>query len=431
MLRIMPLVLLVACLLPGPAQALTFTPSSFDDAPDNNVGDGICASTLPGKPCTLRAAIQEANTTVAADTVLLNGGTYTLSIPGAAENASATGDLDVSQSLNILPGTPGVLTTIDGGGLDRVLHVIGGDTFNLSGVIIRNGAAIVSASYSGGGLLLTNAGDNLIAYSLIEDNVANNGGGLFIAGAGNRTRIWFSILRRNQANGNLGFTNPEGNAIRVFGDAELRLEQVSVYDNSLIGSGSGELAAIAASSASLTAFSSTIDGDSHRGISTYNSNVVLGNVSITDNAVIGLRWGRFSSAVSVGLFMRNSIVAGNGQDCNLSDPDGGAIDIDGHNIDSDGGCGLSAAPAYGNLIHVPLDWMLGPLNTNALLPARFPFPDGPAHDTGSPLDTTLGNPEACFRYDQLGVDRSSNGPCDIGAVEAVHLFGNGFEGIII
>ena len=110
---------------------------------------------------------------------------------------------------------------------------------------------------------------------------------------------------------------------------------------------------------------------------------------------------------------------------------GGAIDIDGHNIDSDGGCGLSAAPAYGNLIHVPLDWMLGPLNTNALLPARFPFPDGPAHDTGSPLDTTLGNPEACFRYDQLGVDRSSNGPCDIGAVEAVHLFGNGFEGIII
>ncbi len=61
--------------------------------------------------------------------MVLTGGTYRLTIPGASENANATGDLDVTDDLTIR-GAGRALTTIDADGpadaapIDRVLHVI-------------------------------------------------------------------------------------------------------------------------------------------------------------------------------------------------------------------------------------------------------------------------------------------------------------------
>ncbi|MCP4418595.1 MAG: CSLREA domain-containing protein, partial [Chloroflexi bacterium] len=48
----------------------TFTVNSTGDAGDANIGDGICADS--GGNCTLRAAIEEANDTVATDTIAFN-----------------------------------------------------------------------------------------------------------------------------------------------------------------------------------------------------------------------------------------------------------------------------------------------------------------------------------------------------------------------
>ncbi len=48
-------------------------------------------------PCTLRAAIQNANASPGADVINLAAGTYTLTIPGVGENAAAAGDLDITQ----------------------------------------------------------------------------------------------------------------------------------------------------------------------------------------------------------------------------------------------------------------------------------------------------------------------------------------------
>jgi CSLREA domain-containing protein len=49
------------------ASGATFTVNSLGDAPDATPGDGLCAA--PGGECTLRAAIQEANTTGPGDEI--------------------------------------------------------------------------------------------------------------------------------------------------------------------------------------------------------------------------------------------------------------------------------------------------------------------------------------------------------------------------
>lgn len=57
----------------------TFTVNSTGDAGDSNVGDGLCRTDAAAE-CTLRAAIEEANATTAADLIAFNipGGVHTI-----------------------------------------------------------------------------------------------------------------------------------------------------------------------------------------------------------------------------------------------------------------------------------------------------------------------------------------------------------------
>ncbi|HEY7625933.1 MAG TPA: hypothetical protein VH761_02655, partial [Ilumatobacteraceae bacterium] len=50
--------------------ANTFTVTSEGDEPDANVNDGLCASSAPGNPCTLRAAIMQSNNDLAQPTTI-------------------------------------------------------------------------------------------------------------------------------------------------------------------------------------------------------------------------------------------------------------------------------------------------------------------------------------------------------------------------
>src|SRR5215210_6647267 len=78
---------MAACLLLAatPAHAATtFTVNKTGDAPDRNIGNGKCdSSRKSGSQCTLRAAIEEANATVAADAIKFK-------IPTSAPNCDAT-----------------------------------------------------------------------------------------------------------------------------------------------------------------------------------------------------------------------------------------------------------------------------------------------------------------------------------------------------
>ena len=86
----------------GCATAQTFNVNWIEDAADFNPGDGVCRIHLISSHCSLRAAIQEANALPGEDTIiLLPNVTYNLTIAGTGENNSATGDLDITDSLII------------------------------------------------------------------------------------------------------------------------------------------------------------------------------------------------------------------------------------------------------------------------------------------------------------------------------------------
>lgn len=138
--------------------------------------------------CSLREAIQAANTDTAvdacfagsgADTIVLPAGTYSLSIAGAGEHANATGDLNITSDLT-LQGDGAATTILDGADLDRVLNIFAGQV-QISGVTIRNG----SAEFGSG---IFNHGGTLEIYnSIIRSNDAIVKGGIFNGSLGTAT----------------------------------------------------------------------------------------------------------------------------------------------------------------------------------------------------------------------------------------------------
>jgi CSLREA domain-containing protein len=143
-------VLLGSALIVTPVYAAEITINTSNDEL-NNDGD-----------CSLREAIQAANTNSqvdacgpgsGADTITIPAGTYTLTIAGTGEDANATGDLDITDSLTI--NGAGAGTTIirahatTGSGIDRVFDVIGAISVTISDVTLANGRC---TSCNGGGI---------------------------------------------------------------------------------------------------------------------------------------------------------------------------------------------------------------------------------------------------------------------------------------
>jgi len=134
--------------------SLVFLVNTTADTQDATPGDGLCADS--GGNCSLRAAITEANTTAAVDTITLPAGTYITTLTGAAEDLNASGDFDITQSVNI--NGAGVGTTFlqaaaaANTGTQRVLHVINTAavvTVNINDLTIRYGNETTSTA--GGG----------------------------------------------------------------------------------------------------------------------------------------------------------------------------------------------------------------------------------------------------------------------------------------
>jgi CSLREA domain-containing protein len=136
--------------------------------------------------CSLREAIQAANTDTAidactagsaADTIVVPAGIYTLGIAGAGENANATGDLDITDDLTI-NGSGANSTVIDGAGLDRVFEV-----YTMVGTVAVSGLTIQNGSENGGSGI-RNAGTLAIVDSMISNNdtAAGKSGGIYNGG---------------------------------------------------------------------------------------------------------------------------------------------------------------------------------------------------------------------------------------------------------
>jgi CSLREA domain-containing protein len=159
--------------------------------------------------CTLREAIINANrddqsgsTDCApgngADEIAIPAGTYMLSITGRGEDAAATGDLDLTQSVTIV-GAGSASTIIQAGtdfgsSIDRVFQVLSGVSAEFRDVTIGRGNA--SSSDNGGGIY--NAGTTTINTSTLSNNSALAGGGIFNDSGGALT-ISSSTLSSNSA----------------------------------------------------------------------------------------------------------------------------------------------------------------------------------------------------------------------------------------
>ena len=226
------------------AATTTFDVNSFSD-----IALGASAPCDGTGTCTLRAAIQAANatanTTDAQGVVLphiinLPAGTYPLTLTGINEDQAATGDLDISGTVNIVGGNSNdpSQTIIDGNASDRVFQILLGAKVSLSNLTIRNGSVdadtnnnVASSGGDGGGGIFT-SGNLWIENCIIKNNKVTavtatgaGGGGIQttgIAGTGPnavKTTIIRSTISNNSA--------PLGGGIRnFFGNMSIDLTEV-------------------------------------------------------------------------------------------------------------------------------------------------------------------------------------------------------------
>lgn len=368
-LRRIGLALALALALAG-ALAARAAPITFEVNTTNDTSDGVCAPIN----CSLRDAIVEANASPGADVITLPAGTYKLILAGADENQSATGDLDILDSVTI-KGAGAGQTIIQGdtGWADRILQVAApGAVVVINDVTIEAGK---SGAARGGGVY--NQGTLTLVNSAVRGNTtAADGGGLASDGA-------------------------------------LTLDRSTVSGNTAGGGGGG-----IDSQGALTLVNSTLSGNSASagGGLANGGTTTLNGVTVTRNSASGGSGGGLLNAAGKSISLKNSLVAGNS---GAAAPDcAGSLASQGHNlIGKTGGCVLSAAA--GDLKNK--NPQIGPLRDNG--GATFThelLPGSPALDAGDPAPPGSGG-SSCPAVDQRGIGRPQTGRCDIGAFEGVGI----------
>ena len=180
----------------------------------------------------------EANALDGDDTITLPPGTYFLTNAGTGENAGGTGDLDIADFGNKLTitGAGAATTIINGGGIDRVIQVLGLTTLELSSVTITNG----DTTSSGGGIF--NRGTLTLTNSTVSGNTADGAGG-GISNSGEAT---------------LTNSTVSGNAAAFDSGGILHLDGPLTLKNSIIAGNS----APDCDGLAVTSLGNNIDGDS-------------------------------------------------------------------------------------------------------------------------------------------------------------------------
>lgn len=360
---------------PAAASAATFTVTKTADT-----NDGACAPTN----CSLRDAISAANALGGTNSITLPAGHYSLSIPGTAETANATGDLDVAASTNLnITGVGARTTIIDGAGIDRVFQVLNGATLNMSGVTVTGGVVHTTGSdYAGGGIEGDHASTIALSDVSVSGNQAEHGGGIWIDGALDLTRVLVSNNTALPLTAQAG----EGGGINTIGSAHSTLTDVTITGNQ-----------------AQQGFTAGSDGG---GATLYNATLV--NVTIAGNSITASSHGEGGGLESdSSVTVANTIVAGNVAGSAPDNCTGGVSTSSAYDLDSGTDCGFTGTGDLQNA-----NPMLGALANNG----------GPtdtlALSTGSPAIDAATN-TGCPAVDQRGVARPQGAACDIGAYEYV------------
>lgn len=252
-----------------------------------DTADGVCDA-----DCSLREAVIAANTTPGLDRIFLGVGTYELTRAGTGEDAAATGDLDLTESVEIR-GRGAAATVVDGNRLDRAFHVnpqLGSVTAAIWDLTITDsdggvlnwgeldmGRCVVTgnvATYEGAGIATEHGGTLYLYGSTISENVTSQDGGglqsnpgsIYVTASTIRDNVGgylgggilaqgLLVLVNSTLAGNVATGAGGGGAIYSFGDASLT--HVTVAFN---GSATGT-ADLRFETGSFTASNTLIAGD--------------------------------------------------------------------------------------------------------------------------------------------------------------------------
>ena len=218
------------------------------DGGDANPGDGVCDSDLSsgGAQCTIRAAIEESNETIASDIVAIPAGTYDISGDALEVTGGVLTILGAFNGGTILDGTnsdSGILFVRDGATVDTTLLTfqnasggsfpgvgggIGGAITNQGDLTLRDCVVRDNRVSANGGGIVNNQ-TMLIEDCLIENNRSGQvGGGIYSSGYDfpNSTTVRDTIIRNNLSTGGGGL---------YVADANVLLDNVTVEHNAAFG----------------------------------------------------------------------------------------------------------------------------------------------------------------------------------------------------
>jgi CSLREA domain-containing protein len=382
------------------AQAAIFVVTKTADT-----NDGTCDS-----DCSLREAIIAANANAGADVITLPAGHYTLTIAGTNEDAGATGDLDIVGDLTI-NGAGASTTIVDGGGIDRVFHIVSAFTVIFNDLQIFNGFLPFA---NGGGLL--NEGTATLNNCIVGENATPNGDGGGIYNDDTMTISGGVIAENAATNGDGGGIYDNGVSITItnttiaanlapggdgagvyFNGVDATMSQSAIFGNSASG---GDGGGIYANGNTLNMTNCTIQGNDAfdgGGIFVNGNTATLTAVTIASNSATNTGGGIQVSSVPQ---LTGTIIANNtGGNCS------GNVTDSGTNLQFPGTTCSGSIPSADPLLG-PLADNGGPTQTMAL-------------GVGSPAIDA--NTESCPppAVDQRGIARPQSAACDIGAFELV------------
>ena len=254
----------------------------------------------------LREAVLAANASPGADDIRVQSGTFTLAIPGAFEDGGRTGDLDITDSVSILGAGQGT-TTIHGGRLDRVFHVIGTGTskptVRMQGLTVTGGLVpdrTDVAHKSDGGGIQADFADLALDKVTVQGNQTGTGYNGFGGRGGGVNAVGSTLTLRNalvagNRTANASFHGGTGGGVAGLG-AQIIVDQ-SVVTGNQTGDGT-----------------STYSGGRGGGIYAEGGTVTVRGSRVTDNVSGTLRPGT-GGGINTGpgstLVVEESVVAGN------------------------------------------------------------------------------------------------------------------------
>ena len=435
---------LFVCLIAlSPVNGATFDVNSTADLIDVAPGDGTCLAA--NNKCTLRAAIQEANTSVASDMILVPIGVYNLT----------RADLKITTDMTIR-GANMNRTIIDAGGKSRVFTVSSSKVAEIGTLTVRKG--FMRNEYGG---CIRNAGKLTLSFVIVTgctgSGTESDGGGvanlakLTIRNSqitSNTTERFGAGLYNHWSGAQLRMsrTTVSGNGTQVSGGGVINFGLLDVSestfsDNSSVSYGGGGVDNGGTAILSRTTFSGNSGGEGGAIFTETDSDTTVTNCTISGNSGYysgGVaNWGRLviqnstlfgnrgqSDGSGGGLYnltgrvvLKNSIVGGNRTDSN-GRPDCYVYDWFGSSVNysligNARGCNFPRGGAS-NLVN--LDPMLSALADNGGRTKTHALRAGSvAIDSASPA--AAGNANACAKIDQSGAPRPQNGRCDMGAYE--------------